>query len=108
MFKDVPKWDAEGMDDPVQILLAELDRHNIQQAIVTPYDGPAERALREHPDRFFAGISVDPNEGMEALRKIDRDGRAVRPQVRARVPRGPVPAGRDQRQEVLSDLHEVR
>ena len=72
MFKDVPKWDAEGMDDPVQILLAELDRHNIRQAIVTPYDGPAQRALREYPDRFFAGINVDPNEGMEALRKIDR------------------------------------
>jgi predicted TIM-barrel fold metal-dependent hydrolase len=72
MFKDVPRWDTEEMDDPVQILLAELDRHNIQQAIVTPYDGPAERALREYPDRFFAGCSVDPNEGMEALRKIDR------------------------------------
>jgi uncharacterized protein len=72
MFKDVPRWDKEGMDDPVQILLAELDRHNIQQAIVTPYDGPAERALREYPDRFFAGVNVDPNEGMEALRKIDR------------------------------------
>ena len=42
------------------------------QAIVTPYDGPAERALREYPDRFFAGVNVDPNEGMEALRKIDR------------------------------------
>jgi predicted TIM-barrel fold metal-dependent hydrolase len=72
MFKDVPKWDAEGMDDPVQILLSELDRHNIKQAIITPYDGPAERALREYPDRFFAGLSVDPNEGMEALRKIDK------------------------------------
>jgi uncharacterized protein len=72
MFKDVPKWEAEEMDDPVQILLAELDRHNIRQAIVTPYDGPAERALREYPDRFFAGVNVDPNEGMEALRKIDR------------------------------------
>ena len=72
MFKDVPKWEAEGMDDPVQILLAELDRHNIRQAIVTPYDGPAQRALREYPDRFFAGVNVDPNEGMEALRKIDK------------------------------------
>jgi predicted TIM-barrel fold metal-dependent hydrolase len=72
MFKDVPRWDAEGMDDPVQILLAELDRHNIKQAIVTPYDGPAQRALREYPDRFFAGVNVDPNEGMEALRQIDR------------------------------------
>ena len=72
MFKDVPRWSAEGMDDPVQILLAELDRHNIKQAIVTPYDGPAQRALKEYPDRFFAGTNVDPNEGMEALRKIDR------------------------------------
>ena len=71
MFKDVPKWEAEEMDDPVQILLAELDRHNIRQAIVTPYDGPAERALREYPDRFFAGVNVDPNEGMEAVRKLE-------------------------------------
>ena len=66
MFKDVPKWDAEGMDDPVQILLAELDRHNIQQAIVTPYDGPAERALRESgldTVRFnFRGTGNSPGE----------------------------------------------
>ena len=52
------------------------DRHAVRRT------GRA-RALREHPDRFFAGISVDPNEGMEAVRKIDRMRRGVRPQVRA-------------------------
>ena len=108
MFKDVPKWEADEIDDPVLILLAELDRHNIQQAIVTPYDGPAERALREHPDRFFAGVNVDPNEGMEALRKIDRAAENYDLKCVHCVSRGSLPAGRDQRQEVLPDLHEVR
>ena len=28
--------------------------------------------MREHPDRFSASINVDPNDGMEAVRKIER------------------------------------
>ena len=28
--------------------------------------------MREHPERFFAAIGVDPNHGMEAVRKIER------------------------------------
>ena len=35
MFKDVPSGTPRSSDDPVEFLLAELDRHNIQQAIVT-------------------------------------------------------------------------
>ena len=109
MFKDVPKWDAEehrrpGRRSSSPSSTATTSRRRSSRRTT---DRPSA-ALREYPDRFFAGISVDPNEGMEALRKIDTVGRGVRPQVRARVPRGPVPAGRDQRQEVLSDLHEVR
>jgi hypothetical protein len=48
MFKDVPRWSAEEMDDPVQILLAELDRHNIQQAIVTRLPARRERRRCVH------------------------------------------------------------
>jgi predicted TIM-barrel fold metal-dependent hydrolase len=72
MFKDVPKWEEGDFDDPVAFLLAELDRHNITQAIVHVEDAEGQRAVRDHPDRFFAGINIDPNEGMDAVRKIDQ------------------------------------
>ena len=72
MFKDVPKWEEGELDDPVAFLVAELDRHGITQAIVHVEDEDGQRAVREHPDRFFAGINIDPNEGMDAVRKIDR------------------------------------
>jgi uncharacterized protein len=72
MFKDVPKWEDGELDDPVTFLLAELDRHGITQAIVSVEDANGQRAVREHPDRFFASIGIDPNQGMDAVRKIDR------------------------------------
>jgi predicted TIM-barrel fold metal-dependent hydrolase len=72
MFKDVPKWEQGDLDDPVAFLLAELDRHNITQAIVSVEDPNGARAVREHPDRFFASIGINPNDGMDAVRKIDR------------------------------------
>ena len=72
MFKDVPKWDSEEIDDPVLMLLAILDAHGLTQAIVGVEDEIGKRAVREFPDRFFPSIGIDPNEGMEALRKIDR------------------------------------
>jgi len=71
MFKDVPKWDAEGMDDPVQILLAELDRHNIRQAIVTPYDGSAARA-----DSTIASMRVATNR-VERSNSIESASRRI-------------------------------
>ena len=72
--------------------------------------GRGRRSARcaSYPDRFFAGISIDPNEGMEAVRKIDRYANEFDLQGGRRVPGRAVPAGRDQRQEVLSDLREVR
>src|SRR4051812_17794949 len=70
MFKDVPKW--EELDDPVEVLLAEMERHDIAQMIIGVDGDAARRALRDYPDRFFGGIGIDPNEGMEAVRKIER------------------------------------
>ena len=72
MFKDVPHWEEGELDDPVRWLVAELDRHGITQAIVHVEDEDGQRAVREHPDRFFAGINIDPNDGMDAVRKIAR------------------------------------
>ena len=97
------------MDDPVAdpARRARPPQHHARRSSRSR-TRPAERALREHPDRFFAGINVDPNEGMEALRKIDRSPSEYDLKCVQRVPRGPLPAGRDQRQEVLPDLREVR
>ena len=52
--------------------VAILAQNGITQAVVTVEDDTGRRAVRDFPDRFFPSISVDPNEGMETLRKIDR------------------------------------
>ena len=82
-----PGWDADELDDPVEILVAEHGppRHP-QGDRRRSRTSRAPRAVREHPDRFFAAIGVDPNEGMEAVRKIEQYAVRVRPEVRRRVP----------------------
>ena len=72
MFKNVPKWESEEMGDPVEMLFLEHQRHGITQAIVGVEDEIGRRAVRDLPDHFFASIGIDPNEGMDAVRKIDR------------------------------------
>jgi predicted TIM-barrel fold metal-dependent hydrolase len=69
MFKDVPK---AATDDPVEHTLALMDHHGIDRAMIGAGSDNQRRALREHPDRFLASIGVDANDGMEALRQIDR------------------------------------
>jgi predicted TIM-barrel fold metal-dependent hydrolase len=70
MFKDVPKW--EQLDDPVDLLLSEMERHGITQMVIGVDGEHAKRALHEYPDRFFGGVGIDPNEGRAALQKIER------------------------------------
>ena len=108
MFKEPPGWDAEELGDPVEFLIAEHDRHDIRKAIVSVEDEQGARAVREHPDRFFAAIGVDPNEGMEAVRKIERYADEFDLKCVGCVPGRPEPAGRGRRQEVVPDLREVR
>jgi predicted TIM-barrel fold metal-dependent hydrolase len=69
MFKDVPHWDQ--IDDPVDLLLAEMERHNITQMVIGVDGDHAKRALRDYPDKFFGSIGVDPNQGMEAIHRIE-------------------------------------
>jgi hypothetical protein len=71
MFKDVPEFG--DLDDPVETLIAEMDRHHISRGMVnvaTNFD--ARRACKEHPDRFIASWDVDPNRGMEAIRELQQ------------------------------------
>ena len=65
-------------------------------------------AIKEHPDRFFGSFEVDPNRGMEGVRELEAAVRGARGEGGDGVPGGPHAAGADQRQEVLSDLREVR
>jgi len=72
MFKNVPKFDIP--DDPVRFLLDEMDRHGIERAMLgTSFNNDAaQRAVKDHPDRFFGGFEVDPNRGMEGVRELER------------------------------------
>jgi predicted TIM-barrel fold metal-dependent hydrolase len=70
MFKDVP--DYGDVDDPVALLLAEMDRFNISVGMLNvSTNAVARAAVAQHRDRFVASFNVDPNEGMEAVRKLE-------------------------------------
>src|SRR5262245_34319977 len=71
MLKNPPKWESDEMGDPVEMLFLELQRHGIRQAIVSVEDDVGRRAVRDLPDHFFASIGINPNDGMDAVRKID-------------------------------------
>jgi len=74
MFKDVPD-DLPDALDPVEEALREMDRFGIERAMLgvgpTRHEG-AERALKAHPDRFFASWQVDPNKAMDGVRELVR------------------------------------
>jgi uncharacterized protein len=71
MFKDLPKH--EDIEDPVEFLVAEMDRFNIRWGMLNVSRNPeARRALKEHPDRFVGSWDVDPNKGMEGVRDLER------------------------------------
>ena len=75
MFKDVPK--VEATSDRVHALLDLMDKFGIERAMIgvasrgdESRSDDSRRALRDHPDRFFGCIDVDPNRGMEAVRDM--------------------------------------
>ena len=73
MFKAVPEG-HDGASDPVAVTLEQMDRHGISVGVIGAVrDGVHDRALAEYPGRFVGRSSVDPNEGMKALRQIERD-----------------------------------
>lgn len=70
MFKDIPHYDR--IDDPLELVLTEMERFGITRFLSNVAENEvAKRALREHPDKFWGVLNVDPNTGMEALRAID-------------------------------------
>jgi uncharacterized protein len=73
MFRNVPE-DLPADADPVDVVLREMDRFGIERAMLGLGD-PEERtgawrAVRDHPDRFFGSVALDPNRGMSAVRDL--------------------------------------
>ena len=71
MFKDIPP-ELEDNVDTVAVVLDNMDRFGVAQAMVGVHDDRPEavRALAEHPDRFLGSVEVDPNGGMDAVRRL--------------------------------------
>jgi hypothetical protein len=69
MFKTVP--DVVPDEDPVAWIVNKMDEFNIVFA-KTGLSENGIRAKREYPDRFALSMSVNPHEGVDALRKMDR------------------------------------
>ena len=69
MFKGVPK-EMYGTDDPVSITLHEMDRFGVELGLIGVEGDLGAKAMKAHPDRFIAAGNVDPNEGMDGIRKM--------------------------------------
>jgi predicted TIM-barrel fold metal-dependent hydrolase len=70
MFKDVPDVVAPDVD-PVRWVVEKMDAFNIEMA-KTGLSPNGIRAKKEYPGRFFLSMSVNPNEGVETLRKMEQ------------------------------------
>jgi predicted TIM-barrel fold metal-dependent hydrolase len=72
MFKDVPK--GLPTDDPVSLVLQQMDRFGIEKAMIGVGEDSAQLALKTFPDRFVpSGAVVDPNDVMGSVNAIRRD-----------------------------------
>jgi uncharacterized protein len=74
MFHEVPEGRVGPGADPVAVTLAEMDRFGIDVGLVSlsADEEVTARALTQHPDRFVASFSVDPNRGMDGIRDLVR------------------------------------
>lgn len=69
MFTDIPDHKAPE-DDAVAITIDAMDRCGIDRGLVGIGSEAAERALRDHPDRFSASLEIDPNQITATVRRI--------------------------------------
>lgn len=72
MFKDIPQ--AGEREDYIQYTLEQMDKHNIERAMIGFDDTNeiAKLALKQYSERFFASYEANPNRGMDEVRKIER------------------------------------
>ena len=73
MFKDIPNIESIG-DDPVGWAVKQMDRFNIEKALIGVHEHSemAKVARDRFADRFIFDVPVDPNRGMEEVRRVRR------------------------------------
>lgn len=72
MFKNIP--DAGKQDDYIAYTIAKMDALGVRMAML-PVDDDNDvhrEAIERYPDRFFPSFQPNPNEAMDAVRKIER------------------------------------
>ena len=71
MFKNIP--DTGKADDFVKWTVEQMDRFNIEYALVGWNDNDTSRRAKEqYPDRFFFDMPCNPNNGMDEVRRIKK------------------------------------
>lgn len=72
MFRNIP--DCGPQDDFVAYTVAQMDKHNIERAMLGIDDGNEVPlgAIARFPERFFGSYHANPNRGMDEVRKIER------------------------------------
>ena len=73
MFKDIPNIESIG-DDPVGWAVKQMDRFNIEKAVIGINElSDLPRIARERfADRFIFDVGVDPNRGVDEVRRLKR------------------------------------
>ncbi|MDB5394954.1 MAG: hypothetical protein JWM91_2460 [Rhodospirillales bacterium] len=73
MFKDIPNI-AEIGDDPVGWAVKQMDRFNIERALigVNEFSDMHKIARDRFSDRFVFDVGIDPNGGMDEVRRLRR------------------------------------
>jgi predicted TIM-barrel fold metal-dependent hydrolase len=72
MFKDVPQ--GLSTDDPVSLVVQQMDRFGIEKAMIGVGEDSAQLALKMFPERFIpSGALVDPNDVMGSVNAIRRE-----------------------------------
>jgi len=61
MFKEVPNRLDEDQD-PIEVTVTAMDRHHIDIGLVGLRNPVTPEALDRYPDRFVAGLEIDPND----------------------------------------------
>ena len=69
MFKNVPK-ELYGTENPIDVTLHEMDRFGVEKGLIGVGGDVSAKAIKDHPDRFIPSGSVDPNDGMEGIRRM--------------------------------------
>lgn len=92
MFHDVPQVDDVDLD-PVEVTLAEMDRFGVSVGLLSlgVNREAAVRGITEHPDRFVASATIDPNSGVEGIRQLEATHREFGLRAVAVFPHGNLP-----------------